>query len=73
MNNTIESKLLSSGYFCDDNIGSYLKEEDNGDLHTYLEIDDNIWSYEMYDQNDNVVETKIFTIDPNSNDGVTIR
>ena len=68
---TFESKLLSSGYFCDDNIGSYLKEEDNGNLHTYLEIEDNTWSYELYDQNDNVIETKVFTIGDDSD--VTIR
>ena len=60
---SFEQGLLSSGYIYDPQVGSFMKEESNGNLHTYMEIDDNIWSYELYDQDDNVLMTKEFNLD----------
>ena len=60
---SFEQGLLSSDYIYDPQVGSFMKEESNGNLHTYMEIDDNIWSYELYDQDDNVLMTKEFNLD----------
>ena len=59
---TFETALLSSGYVYDAQPGVYMKEEENGVLHTYMQIDGDIWNYEKYDADDKVLMTKEFTL-----------
>ena len=59
---TFETALLSSGYVYDAQPGVYMKEEQNGVLHTYMQIDGDVWNYEKYDANDKVLMTKEFTL-----------
>lgn len=59
---TFEDALLNSGYIYDKFIGSFMKEESNGDLHTYLNVEDDQWIYERYDVNDQELESVAITI-----------
>ena len=59
---TFETALLHSDYTYDPQAGSYFKEDSKGHLHTYMHIEDNTWNYEKYDENDNVLATKSFTL-----------
>ena len=59
---TFETALLSSGYVYDAQPGVYMKEEENGVLHTYMQIDGDVWNYEKYDADDKVLMTKEFTL-----------
>ena len=59
---TFETALLASGYVYDAQPGVYMKEEQNGVLHTYMQIDGDVWNYEKYDADDNVLMTKEFTL-----------
>ena len=59
---TFETALLSSGYVYDAQPGVYMKEEQNGVLHTYMHIDGDVWNYEKYDENDDILMTKKFTL-----------
>ena len=59
---TFETALLHSDYTYDSQAGSYFKEDSKGHLHTYMHIEDNTWNYEKYDENDNVLATKSFTL-----------
>jgi hypothetical protein len=43
-------------------VGSFMKEESNGDLHTYLNVENNEWIYEKYDVNDNEIKSIAITI-----------
>ena len=60
---TFEDALLNSGYIYDKWVGSFMKEESNGDLNTYLNVEDDQWIYEKYDVNDKVIESVAITID----------
>ena len=60
---TFEDALLNSGYIYDKFVGSFMKEESNGDLNTYLNVENNDWIYEKYDVNDKVIESVAITID----------
>lgn len=59
---TFEDALLNSGYIYDKMVGSFMKEESNGDLNTYLNVEDNEWIYERYDVNDKEIESVAITI-----------
>ena len=59
---TFEDALLNSGYIYDKFVGSFMKEESNGDLHTYLNVEDDQWIYERYDVNDQELESVAITI-----------
>ena len=59
---TFEDALLNSGYIYDKFVGSFMKEESNGDLHTYLNVEDDQWIYEKYDVNDQEIESVAITI-----------
>jgi len=54
--------LLNSGYTYDPQVGSYVKEGDNGLLHTYMHIEGDTWKYQMYDSDYNVTFSKEFSI-----------
>lgn len=59
---TFETALLHSNYTYDPQVGSYMKEDSKGHLHTYMHIEDDTWNYEKYDENDNVLVSKSFTL-----------
>ena len=59
---TFEDALLNSGYIYDKMVGSFMKEESNGDLHTYLNVEDDQWIYEKYDVDDKEIESVAITI-----------
>ena len=59
---TFEDALLNSGYIYDKFVGSFMKEESNGDLHTYLNVEDDQWIYEKYDANDKEIKSVAITI-----------
>jgi hypothetical protein len=59
---TFEQGLSSSNYIYDRQIGAWMKEDSNGDLHTYLNVEGNDWIYEKYDGNDEVLVSKAFTL-----------
>ena len=60
---TFEEGLFLSNYIYDPQVGSYMKEDSKGNLHTYMHIEDDTWNYEKYDENDNVLVSKSFTLD----------
>ena len=60
---TFDDALLNSNYTYDPQAGSYFKEDSKGHLHTYMHIEDDTWNYEKYDENDNVLVSKSFTLD----------
>ena len=59
---TFESALLNSSYIYDPQAGSYMKEDSDGILHTYMHIEDDVWNYEKYDENDKVLMSKSFSV-----------
>ena len=59
---TFEEGLFLSNYIYDPQVGSYMKEDSKGHLHTYMHIEDDTWNYEKYDENDNVLVSKSFTL-----------
>jgi hypothetical protein len=59
---TFETALLSSGYTYDPQVGSYMKEESSGILHTYMNIEGDVWNYEKYDENDDILKSESFTV-----------
>jgi hypothetical protein len=59
---TFEQGLRSSDYIYDRQVGAWMKEDSNGDLHTYLNVEGNDWIYEKYDVNDEVLVSKAFTL-----------
>ena len=44
---TFEDALLNSGYIYDKFVGSFMKEESNGDLHTYLNVEDDGFEFQV--------------------------
>lgn len=59
---TFEQALLHADYIYDPQAGSYMKEDANGDLHTYMHLENNEWNYEKYDADDNVIASVPFTV-----------
>ena len=60
---TFEQALRASDYIYDPQVGSFMKEDSNGDLHTYMHVEDDDWIYEKYDINDDILVSKAFTLD----------
>ena len=59
---TFVDALFASGYAYDKWVGAFMKEESNGVLHTYLNVEDDEWIYEKCDADDNVLATVPFTL-----------
>ena len=57
-----EKGLKASTYMYDQHVGAWMKEDSNGDLHTYMHIENDDWIYEKYDANDEVLVSKAFTL-----------
>jgi hypothetical protein len=53
---------LSSGYTYDKWVGCFMKEESNGDLHTFMNVEGNEWIYEKYDSCDRELASVAFVI-----------
>lgn len=56
----MNTSLLQSGYTYDPQVGTYFKEDSNGNVHTYMEVENNQWSYEQYDVCDQLIASKCF-------------
>ena len=61
-NALLEKKLVASDYIYDPQVGSFMKEDSKGHLHTYMHIEGDTWNYEKYDENDKVLVSKSFTL-----------
>lgn len=61
---TFTEALIASGYEEDFMIGSYVKEDRNGNVHTYLESDEvkGEWSYIKYDSDGWFLRQVIFSV-----------
>lgn len=59
---TFEEGLKASNYIYDQQAGSWMKEDSDGNLHTYMHIENNDWNYEKYGINDQVIVSKAFTL-----------
>jgi hypothetical protein len=59
---TFEQGLIASGYYFQPHTGAFCKEDSNDNLHSYVEQEDGEWSYEKYDQDDQLVTTKVFSL-----------
>jgi len=57
-----EQELLKGGYIYDKWVGSYMKEDSDGSLHTYLNVENSDWIYEKYSKSDEVLVSKAFTL-----------
>ena len=54
--------LIASGYYFQPECGAFHKADSNGNSHSYVEQDDNTWSYEKYDQDGQLVTSKVFIL-----------
>ncbi len=59
---TFETALINSGYYYQPECGAYWKEDKRDNVHTYLELNDGEWSYVKYNQNEDIIVTKVFTL-----------
>ena len=59
---TFENALIAANYFYQPECGCYVKDDKNGNVHTYLELEHNLWNYEKYDANDDLIVSKSFTL-----------
>lgn len=59
---TFTEALFASGYNYDEDISAFLKEDVNGNLHTYMHVENDEWIYEKSDVNDNVLATIPFSL-----------
>lgn len=57
---TFDSLLFDFDFIYDAQAGTYFKEDDQHNLHTYGHIINNQWLYEKYDSNDKVISTISF-------------
>jgi hypothetical protein len=57
-----EKGLKASNYMYDQHVGSWMKEDSDGNLHTYMHIENDDWIYEKYDVNDKEIVSKAFTL-----------
>ena len=60
---TFEEALIASKYYYQPETGCYWKEDSHYNVHTYVEQENNTWSYERYNQYDKLVTSKVFTLD----------
>ena len=59
---TFADALLASGYLYEELMSAFMKEDVNGNLHTYMHVENDDWIYEKSDVNDRVVATIPFTL-----------
>jgi hypothetical protein len=59
---TFTDALIASGYYFQPETGAFCKEDCDQNLHSYVEQEDGEWSYEKYDQDDQLVTSKVFSL-----------
>ena len=59
---TFTEKLIASGYYFQPECGAFHRADSNGNSHSYVEQEDNIWSYEKYDYDGQFVTSKVFLL-----------
>ena len=59
---TFTDALIASGYYFQPETGAFWKEDSNDNVNSYVEQEDGEWSYEKYDQDDQLVTTKVFSL-----------
>lgn len=59
---TFEQALIASGYYYQPETGAYWKEDSNNNVHSYAEQDNGQWSYERYNESDDLVSHKVFDL-----------
>ena len=60
---TFTEALIASGYYFQPECGAFHKADANGNEHSYVEQEDNMWSYEKYNKDSQLVSSKVFTLD----------
>ncbi len=59
---TFETALIASGYYYQPECGAYWKEDKNYNVHSYLELEEGEWSYVRYNENDDIITQKVFSL-----------
>jgi hypothetical protein len=60
---TFTQALIASGYYFQPECGAFHKADRNGNSHSYVEQSDNIWSYERYNKDSQLVISKVFSLE----------
>ena len=60
---TFTEALIASGYYFQPECGAFWKEDANGNSHSYVEQEDNMWSYEKVNQDGQLMSSKVFSLD----------
>ena len=58
---TFTKALIKSGYYFQPECDAYCKEDSNGNLHSYVEQENEEWYYEKYNESDQLVASKVFS------------
>ena len=58
---TFTKALIQSGYYFQPECDAYCKDDSNGNLHSYVEQENEEWSYEKYNESDQLVASKVFS------------
>jgi YD repeat-containing protein len=53
---TFTKALIKSGYYFQPECDAYCKDDSNGNLHSYVEQENEEWSYEKYNESGQLVE-----------------
>ena len=59
---TFTEALIASGYTFQPECGAFCKEDSNNNLHSYVEETEGTWSYEKYNESDELVTSKVFSL-----------
>ena len=59
---TFETALIASGYYFQPECGAYCKDDSSGNLHSYVELENEEWSYEEYNESGQLVVSKVFSL-----------
>jgi hypothetical protein len=59
---TFETALIASGYYYQPECGAYWKEDRNNNVHSYVEQIEGNWSYEKYSESDELIVSKVFSL-----------
>jgi hypothetical protein len=59
---TFTDALIASGYYFQPETGAFWKEDNDGNVHSYLNIKGEEWSYEKYSEGDDLLTSKVFSL-----------
>jgi len=62
MTMTFTEALIASGYYFQPECGAFHKADSNGNEHSYVEQEDNTWSYEKYNQDGQLMYSQVFSL-----------